>query len=669
MKIFTLLCTLVCASLGLLSAKPNIIIVMADDLGIGDISPTNPDCKIQTPHLQKMAEQGITFFDAHTSSSVCTPTRYGLLTGRYNWRSLLAKSVLGGTSKHLIPAERPTIGHMLKGAGYHTSMIGKWHLGWDWAKDGKNIDFSKPVLNGPDINGFDQYYGHCGSLDMAPYVWVDTGMPTAIPTRKEGVTREEDPYGWYRKGSIAPDFEIEKVLPHLFEKTITRIEERVKEDEPFFIYLPLPAPHTPIVPVPPFKDASKINPYADFVMQMDHHMGELMAAIKKNGIDENTLVIFTSDNGCSPEANFEVLETFDHHPSGKYRGHKADIYEGGHRVPLIFRWPGTIKGARTTDSLACLTDLYTTLEDIACQKRKPLGGEDGFNLFPLLTEKGPATRKTLINHSISGMFAIREGDWKLCLCAGSGGWSSPRDNEAKKKGLPAMQLFNLKNDPAEKTNLFEKHPEKVKSLLALLEKQVANGRSTPGENVPNDREITYLPTTSLFNKKDLSNWRVNSKSDHPHWTIKNGNIFAKSGPKNIGSILWTKKEFTDFTLTLDFKNGPGKIDSGVMLKRNHDQIQIGMSGSKKRDLTAAPYIPKKGYPTESKEAIAAVKPKDWNTLKIEVKGSTYKTWLNGVKGITYTSETAIEKGPLGLQLHPGNTMEISFRNIEITESE
>lgn len=179
----------------------------------------------------------------------------------------------------------------------------------------------------------------------------------------------------------------------------------------------------------------------------------------------------------------------------------------------------------------------------------------------------------------------------------------------------------------------------------------------------------FLSAEPLFNGKDLNNWRVDSKSDHPHWTVKDGTIHCKSGPKNQASLLWTKKEFTNFTLTLEFKNGEGKIDSGVMLKRAHDQIQIGISGSLKRDLTAAAYIPKKGYPTESKEAIAAVKAKDWNTLKIEVKGNTYKTWLNGVEGITYTSETAIKKGPLGLQLHGGNTMEISFRNIEITEGE
>jgi arylsulfatase A len=479
------------------SKHPNVIVVMADDLGIGDVSPTNPECKIKTPNLQSMADEGLVFSDAHTPSSVCTPTRYGLLTGRYNWRSRLARGVLSGTSKHLIPADRPTLGHLMRKAGYHTSMIGKWHLGWDWNKpDGKNIDFTKPVLNGPDINGFDQYYAHCGSLDMPPYVWVDTGRVTAQPDRTEGVTKKEDRYGWYRKGPIGSDFHIEKVLPHLFEKTISRVNERAsdaKSGKPFFIYLALPAPHTPIVPVPPFKDASGLNPYADFVMQTDHHMGELMAAVKKAGLDDNTLVVFTSDNGCSPEANFQLLKEHGHNPSAIYRGHKADIYEGGHRVPFIARWPGKIKGGRTTKALACLTDIYTTLEAITEQKRQDIGGEDGFSLLPVFEGADSSGRSALISHSIGGSFAIRKGPWKLCLSAGSGGWSAPRENEAKKQGLPAIQLFNLNNDPAETNNIADSRPKHVKSLIRLLELQVKHGRSTKGESLSNDREITFLP--------------------------------------------------------------------------------------------------------------------------------------------------------------------------------
>jgi arylsulfatase A len=493
---FTLLVATVVAAPAAPSAKPNVIVVMADDLGIGDISPTNPDCQIRTPQLQKMAAEGLTFLDAHTPSSVCTPTRYGLLTGRYNWRSRLARGVLSGTSAHLIPADRPTLGHLMRKAGYHTSMIGKWHLGWDWHKSGKKIDFTKPVKNGPDINGFDQYYGHCGSLDMAPYVWVDTGRITAQPDREEGVTKQEDRYGWYRKGPIGADFHIADVLPHLFDKTIERVKERsaaAKSGKPFFIYLPLPAPHTPIVPVPPFKGASKINPYADFVMQMDHHMGELLASLKEAGLDQNTLVIFTSDNGCSPEANFELLKEHGHSPSARYRGHKADIYEGGHRVPFIARWPGQIRGGQSTKALACLTDVYTTLEAITGQQRNPLGGEDGFNLLPVFQGGQTSGRDSLISHSIGGSFAIRQGHWKLCLSAGSGGWSAPRERDAKKLGLPPLQLFNLADDPGEKANLAKAQPKQVKALLALLDEQVRSGRSTPGKNVSNDRDVKFLP--------------------------------------------------------------------------------------------------------------------------------------------------------------------------------
>ncbi|MDG2381580.1 MAG: arylsulfatase [Pirellulaceae bacterium] len=478
-------------------ARPNVIIVMADDLGFGDVSPTNPECKIKTPHLQMLADEGLTFLDAHTPSSVCTPTRYGLLTGRYNWRSRLSRGVLSGTSSHLIPQSRPTLGHLMGKAGYHTAMIGKWHLGWDWQKDGNQIDFTAPVKNGPDINGFQQYYAHCGSLDMPPYVWVDTGRITSKPDRVEGVTRKQDRYGWYRKGPIGGDFNIPEVLPHLFGKSIDYVKSRTgaaKEGQPFFLYLALPAPHTPIVPVPPFKDASGLNPYADFVMQMDHHLGELLATIDEAGLEDQTLVIFTSDNGCSPEANFPLLEKNGHRPSSLYRGHKADIYEGGHRVPFIVRWPDQIKGGRRTNALACLTDVYSTLERITEQERQAVGGEDGYDLTPVFNGAATSERGTLISHSIGGSFAIRQGPWKLCLCGGSGGWSAPREAVAKKQGLPSMQLYNLDQDPGETKNLVLEEVDQVRTLLLLLDEQVRKGRCTPGQPIKNDRDVEFLAT-------------------------------------------------------------------------------------------------------------------------------------------------------------------------------
>ena len=480
---------------------PNVIFVLADDLGIGDLQATNPECKIKTPNLVRMAKSGITFLDAHSSSSVCTPTRYGLLTGRYNWRSRLARGVLSGTSEHLIPKDRPTVGHLMRRAGYHTQMIGKWHLGWDWTYEQNpkgekaKIDFSKPITNGPTINGFDGYYAHCGSLDMPPYVWVDTGRATAIPVKEEGVTSQEDRYGWYRKGPISPDFKIKEVLPHLFQKSISHIRERVTatdERKPFFLYLALPAPHTPIVPVPPFKDASGLNPYADFVMQIDHHMGELMGTLEEAGILENTLVIFSSDNGCSPQANFPLLKENQHDPSAGYRGHKADIYEGGHRVPLIASWPARIAPNQTTRQVACLTDFYATLAEITGQPSAQ-GGEDSHSWMPLFDGHSENTRSNLVSHSIGGSFAIRQGQWKLCLSAGSGGWSQPREPEAKKRNLPPVQLFNLADDKGEQTNLQDRHPEKTEQLVQLLGDLIARGRSTPGPDKKNDREVTFLP--------------------------------------------------------------------------------------------------------------------------------------------------------------------------------
>lgn len=480
--------------------RPNVILILADDLGLGDVRATHPASKIATPALDRLSREGLTFRDAHTPSSVCTPTRYGLLTGRYNWRTTLARGVLSGTSPPLVPAERPTLAHFLKAAGYHTAMIGKWHLGWNWARDARGeIDFGAPVTGGPDTNGFDDYLAFSASLDMPPYVWVENGRPTALPDRREGVTKQQDPYGWYREGPIAPDFRIPEILPTIARRAVAHVERHAAAstaaDKPFFLYLPLPAPHTPIVPEPPFKDASGLNPYADFVTQVDHHVGQILAALDEAGIAEHTLVIVTSDNGCSPEANFDLLRRHGHDPSAGFRGHKADIFEGGHRVPLIVRWPAVIAGGRTTDAVACLTDVFPTLAEAAGVRHPPElpGGEDGWSLGPVFRGGESTGRETLVSHSVDGSFAIRQGRWKLCLCGGSGGWSEPREPEAKKRGLPPVQLYDLEADPAETTNLEADHPEIVADLVARLSAEVGRGRSTPGPELANDREVAFLP--------------------------------------------------------------------------------------------------------------------------------------------------------------------------------
>ncbi len=481
---------------------PNIIFVLADDLGYGDIAAFNSEGGIPTPNIDKMAQEGMKFTDAHTSSSVCTPTRYGILTGRYNWRSRLKSGVLGGKSKALIPGSRTTIASLLKKQNYQTAYIGKWHLGWDWAVKDQNdslsknwsqkdnvveIDFSKPVKNGPNTLGFDYAYGHCGSLDMAPYVYVENGKPTAIPTEK---TVNKGKQSWWREGLTAPDFVHEDVTPNFFRRAISYVEENASNEKPFFLYLPLPSPHTPILPTKEYQGKSGLeNDYGDFVMMVDGYMGQLLAQLKKSGIEENTLVVFTSDNGCSPQADFEDLKEKGHNPSAIYRGHKADIFEAGHRVPYVAKWPNVIEPGSVNNQTICTTDFAATVAAISGYKLAENEAEDSFDMMPLLTQefKGESFREGTIHHSINGSFALRQGDYKLIMCGGSGGWSFPRPNsEQVKDSLPKIQLYNLSEDPGEKNNLQAELPNKVEELKALLTKYIQEGRSNPGLAQKND---------------------------------------------------------------------------------------------------------------------------------------------------------------------------------------
>jgi len=488
---------------------PNIIYVLADDLGYGDLSCFNENSKIKTPHLDKLTSEGMQFTDAHTSSAVCTPTRYGILTGRYNWRSPLKSSVLWGKSKALIPTDRETVASLLKNAGYYTGYIGKWHLGWNWAMMGESgdqkagdpeklvsnltwtmdekevIDFSKPVTHTPNDLGFDYAYGHVGSLDMAPYVYVENGMVTAIP---DSIVEASGSYAYCRKGDIAPDFDLGDVTPNFFRRAIAFVKDHANKEKPFFLYLPLPSPHTPILPTKEWQGKSGLNPYGDFVMMIDGYMGQLLTTIKEAGIEGNTLVVFTSDNGCSPQAKFDVLGEKGHDPSYIFRGHKADIFEGGHRVPFIMKWPSRIKAGSTSGKTICTTDFMATCAEIIGVSLDDNAGEDSYSMLPLFdnTKNDDFKREYTIHSSINGSFSIRKGEWKLNLCPGSGGWSKPRPKEAIEQGLPKVQLYNLSTDIAEENNLYDKNPEKVKELYNLLMTCIENGRSTQGEVQAND---------------------------------------------------------------------------------------------------------------------------------------------------------------------------------------
>jgi arylsulfatase A-like enzyme len=466
------------------TAHPNIIIVLADDLGYGDVGAFNPESKIPTPALDSIARTGMVFTDAHSSSSVCTPTRYSLLTGRYNWRSTLKSGVLWGNSPALIPKDRMTLASLLKQSGYHTAFIGKWHLGWEWAKDESGeIDFSKPIQNGPNSLGFDYAYGHIASLDIPPYVYVENDQPTAVPTEK---TANKDYQGFWREGLTAPDFVHEEVTPNLFHRSIQYIQEQAGKPTPFFLYLALPSPHTPILPTEDWQGQSSLNPYGDFVMMIDHYMGQLDATLQASGISENTLLIFTSDNGCSPRAQLEELAKKGHHPSHIYRGHKADIYEGGHRVPFIAKWPTGIPADSRTSQTICLTDLMATAADLTGQVLPDDAGEDSYSLLSLFQREADYERTATVHHSIEGEFAIRQGDWKLALCPGSGGWSAPSPFDEDTDTLPPFQLYNLAEDPGEQHNLIDRHPETADSLRNLLVQYIEQGRSTPGPPQSNE---------------------------------------------------------------------------------------------------------------------------------------------------------------------------------------
>lgn len=473
--------------------QPNIVFILADDMGYGDVSYFDNNSKLKTENLDRMAQEGVVFTDAHSSSSVSTPTRYGILTGRYNWRSTLKNNVLYGYDKALIPADRETMASMLRKNGYTTAGIGKWHLGWDWDNidAGKDkVDFSKPVQNGPTTRGFDYFYGFCGSLDMAPYVYIENDMPTSLPDRE---TVNEGKYSWWRKGPTGADFVHEEVLPNLVDRACNYIKEKAKADQPYFLYLPLPAPHTPILPTEEFRGKSGIGEYGDFVLMVDAMVGKVLQAVKESGEDGNTIVVFTTDNGCSPAAGIKEMEAQGHRPNSIYRGHKADLFDGGHRIPCILRWPEGTKPHEVRQTV-CLTDFYATFAAINGYKLMDSEGEDSYNLLPAIvseTEIDPI-REATVHHSIDGQFTIRQGDWKLLLSASSGGWSAPTPTDTLAlDSLPPIQLYNMKDDPSETTNVEAEHPEIVSRLRALMAKYVREGRSTPGAPQKNDGEYPW----------------------------------------------------------------------------------------------------------------------------------------------------------------------------------
>ena len=484
------------------NSKTNIIFILADDMGYGDLSGLNPQSKIQTPHMDRIINEGVTCTNAHSNSAVCTPTRYGVLTGRYAWRTHLKSGVLWGWSVPLIEEGRMTVASMLKQKGYHTGCVGKWHLGLGWRKsDGTptntnssstpppDIDYSVPIQGGPKDVGFDYSWIIPASLDMVPYCYIENNVTIEAPTDNTSGM----PYpAFYRGGPIAPGFVVNDVMATITQKAADFIDDSVQNqpDKPFFLYFPLTAPHTPWAPPIEFQGQSEAGVYGDFVMQVDWTVGQILSKLDEHpGMADNTLIIVSSDNGShiARIGNFNngnsdgAQPNFGHDANHIYRGQKADAWEGGHRVPFIARWPKEIKAKSNTDETICLTDLLATFAGIVNFNLPANAGEDSYNVLPaLLGQSHPSPiREATIHHSISGKFAVRKGKWKYIEVAGSGGWTGGGNSTGSPK-----QLYDMQADPSEQTNLYDSNPEIVSEIEALLEKYKTGSRSTPMPKQP-----------------------------------------------------------------------------------------------------------------------------------------------------------------------------------------
>ncbi len=465
--------------------KPNIVYIICDDLGYGDVQILNPEKgKIPTPKIDAFAKEAMTFTDAHSASAVCTPSRYAILTGRYAWRSRLQEGVLRGGDEFepLIDENLETVPAMLKKAGYKTTAMGKWHLGFSFLDEAGNpykLYKGKKLLdapvgayvpNGPVTRGFDSYIGFHHSASMNTVIKDDKVIDHMPPI---------------------------KMLQFLAGHAIEFITKEAKSEDPFFMYLALNSPHSPVVPSEAWQGKSGMGAYADFVMETDDAVGRVLKALEDNGIVENTLVFFTSDNGYSyPVAKGEKLEKeFGHYPSANFRGSKSDIWEGGHRIPFMVRWPGKIEANSTNDRLICQTSLMATGAEITGMDLSENTGVDSYSILPLLENKKAKTDyKLVVHHSINGKFSIRNKKWKLELTPGSGGWTNPTDKVARKMNLPEIQLYNMEKDEEETTNVYKKHPRIVKRLTAELKQIVGNGRTTSGKLQENDVPVDIFKT-------------------------------------------------------------------------------------------------------------------------------------------------------------------------------
>lgn len=481
------------------TVKPNIIVIYTDDQGYGDVSALNEKAKFNTPNMDRLANEGIVFSNGHSGSSVCTPSRYSLLTGRYSWRTKLKNGVMGSESECLIDDGRLTLASLLKSQGYNTGMVGKWHLGMDFPGTPQNRDWSKPIKNMPLDKGFDYFYGVPASLNFGILAWFEgryAKVPPTLFTNKKKNSRHVDyrimpPYDVTSNETkeklgkygfeVASDFTDNKCLTRFTEKAIDwmkTVENDAKKDKPFFLYLPYTSPHYPVAPLPEFHGKGNSGAYGEFVIETDYHIGQILNYLQESGLDENTMIVFTSDNG--PEKSWdERIQEFDHDSRGGFKEGKRSVYEGGHRVPFLVRWPNGIKEpGRIWHNPVGQIDLLDTFADLLGVEISDSAGEDSQSFASVLTSSNSKYKRLpIINRSDAvkyPRYSITEENWKLIL--------------PSKKERESIELYDLDTDPKEENNVALTNSEKVADLTRKIKKIIASGRTTKGVSQKNDTE-------------------------------------------------------------------------------------------------------------------------------------------------------------------------------------
>lgn len=470
------------------TVSPNVLIIYADDLGYGDLSCQNPDSKIPTPNLDRLARSSMRFTDGHSSSGICTPSRYALLTGRYHWRKF--HGIVNAFGESVFDDERLTMPEMLKSKGYTTAAIGKWHLGWNWRaihkpnaqpiKEGSRriwpteaFDWSKPIPDGPLAHGFDHYFGDT-VINFPPYCWIENDRVVQAPDRMmdTSVWKPIKEGNWEcRPGPMTKGWDPYENIPTITARGVEFIRKQEPTNQPFFLYFALPSPHAPIIPNDEFDGKSEAGPYGDFVFETDHACGQLLDALRETGFDQNTIVIFTADNGPERYA-YARDKKFDHWSAAPYRGLKRDIYEGGHHVPFMVRWPGVTEPGKMSKALVSQIDLMATLAAVVGYELPEDQAEDSYNLVPLLRGEVKSVRKSHVHNTRKGDYAIRSDNWNLI--AAKHGYQSGRNATWEAKyGYPPddqqpVELYDIAEDQGQRQNVAAQHPDIVRRLQAEL---------------------------------------------------------------------------------------------------------------------------------------------------------------------------------------------------------